>query len=587
MGGGEAGFEEQPHRVALITKARLHADEGIAEHGAKHMDARAIGLLAARRRAPGLLNLRQPALAADMGVGGDAMGHIGQCAILLRIALEDAVAQRIHALRHIDGVAGGLQCPEGIVQRFEHREIRGGAGIAGIGREIEDDERDLARRALPPAQIDQLAHAGGQHGRALHLGQHPAATAHTIAARAWRGPSRDAAAAAIGDGRDGTIEFGDGHHHCGLDRRQAGIAGAPGRNGLELQRMGQQIGHIEPGEDFLGRLAVIIGRAANQAETGERDDGIHRRHAILHEVFFDGRATVEPGHEGRHDIHAARLHGGDCTIIMASIARQHIAAQKQHAHPTTGLEGRQVRQRLGHPPWHVRVIEAHLGIFDRRRHLDLARQLSAAARGIPVHQHADHIGDIVRTAGEPVLHAQEIRPHILRGAGDEAQQLGQFAQHTHLARTGGSSPLALIAAQLLQQRHRALRFLTHIELADAGELHHLGAAHQVEHGVTMRTAGSELRQNQLRVVFQEQHGGDHDIGAGNGGVAMRQFPLTACPFISGMNGEFQAGNVPAQHLRGLTCSRTQVAVHRDKHDFHGRRFISVHNGPSHRRGFRP
>jgi hypothetical protein len=26
------------------------------------------------------------------------------------------------------------------VQRFEHREIGGGAGIAGIGREIEDDD---------------------------------------------------------------------------------------------------------------------------------------------------------------------------------------------------------------------------------------------------------------------------------------------------------------------------------------------------------------------------------------------------------------------------------------------------------------
>ena len=103
----------------------------------------------------------------------------------------------------------------------------------------------------------------------------------------------------------------------------------------------------------------------------------------------------------------------------------------------------------------------------------------------------------------------------------------------------------------------------------------------------MRTAGSELRQNQLRVVLQEQHGGDHDIGAGNGGVAMRQFPLTACPFIGGMNGEFETGNVPAQHFRGLTRSRTQVAVHRDKHDFHGRRCLNVHNGPLHRRGFRP
>lgn len=103
----------------------------------------------------------------------------------------------------------------------------------------------------------------------------------------------------------------------------------------------------------------------------------------------------------------------------------------------------------------------------------------------------------------------------------------------------------------------------------------------------MRAAGGKLRQDQLRVVLQEQHGGDHDIGIGDGIVAMRQRHLTARPFIGGMNGEFQPGYVAPQHVGGLARSHPQMAVHRDQHDFHGRGWLSAHNGPLRRTAFRP
>ena len=61
-----------------------------------------------------------------------------------------------------------------------------------------------------------------------------------------------------------------------------------------------------------------------------------------------------------------------------------------------------------------------------------ARQ--ALARGIAIDQRPDHRDDILFRSCQPVLQREEIGAHILRGAGDEAQDLGQAAQHLHLPR---------------------------------------------------------------------------------------------------------------------------------------------------------
>ena len=74
----KAFFKQQAHRVALIAKGRLNADENIAKLFAKHMDRPTVGLLLAGCRAPLLFNRTQPLFAPHVVISGNAMKHIGE-----------------------------------------------------------------------------------------------------------------------------------------------------------------------------------------------------------------------------------------------------------------------------------------------------------------------------------------------------------------------------------------------------------------------------------------------------------------------------------------------------------------------------
>ena len=50
---------------------------------------------------------------------------------------------------------------------------------------------------------------------------------------------------------------------------------------LEFERVGGDVGHVELGQHLLGRARVVVGGAAHEREAGERDHGVHRRHAVL------------------------------------------------------------------------------------------------------------------------------------------------------------------------------------------------------------------------------------------------------------------------------------------------------------------
>ena len=130
MGGREVALEEQPHRVAFVTEGRLDADKHIAEALAQHMDVAAVALLPAGGRAPLRLDLRQMGLAPHVVVGRDAAMDIGVRPEALGIALENAIAQRIHGGRHLDRVAIALQGLQGIEQQLEDAEESRRAGAA-------------------------------------------------------------------------------------------------------------------------------------------------------------------------------------------------------------------------------------------------------------------------------------------------------------------------------------------------------------------------------------------------------------------------------------------------------------------------
>ncbi len=140
---GKAALEQQPHRVALVAEGGLDADEDVAEALAQHEDRAAVALLAAGGGAPLCLDLGEPALAADVVVGGDAGVDVGVRAEAGTVAAQDTGTQVVHRGRDLDAVARGLHALQRVVERLEDREIGGGAGAAGIRREAEEDDGDL------------------------------------------------------------------------------------------------------------------------------------------------------------------------------------------------------------------------------------------------------------------------------------------------------------------------------------------------------------------------------------------------------------------------------------------------------------
>ena len=311
VGRGEAALEEQAHRVALIAEGGLDADEDVAEGGAEDLDAPAVGLGAARRRTPLDLDLLQMRLAADMVVGADPGVEIGGGAVEGGVAEEQRIAQGIDGRRQVDAVARGGHRLQRVEERGEDREIGGGAGGAGIRREVEEDDGDAALGDRSAPQGDQPVDPGGQHGGPLPVNGH-------VAGGFRCGGRRPAAE----DGRrDGAVEFGNGDHDGRFDRVEAARRGGPLLDGLEFEGLGGKIRHVEAGERGLGGGGVVVGGAADEGEAGQRQHRIDRGAAVPGEEALDGRAGIEPVGEGRNDREAACFERGDHAVIMACVAR--------------------------------------------------------------------------------------------------------------------------------------------------------------------------------------------------------------------------------------------------------------------------
>ena len=267
----KALLEEQPHRVALVAEGGLDADEDVSELRPEHEDRRAVGLVPPGGGSPLALDLAQVPLALDVVGRRNADMHIGVGAVPLAVAVDDAAAQLVDARRHVDRVAFAGQRAQRAEQRFEHREEGGRAGVAGIGREVEQHHGDLALRALGAPERDQPVDARRQRLGPLGTGLHVAVV---------DSGGEGAVALATGAGMPGlvrpsaehrqagsTVEFGDRHHDGGLDRQQAAVGRAPLLQRLQLRRVSGEIGHVELGEDLLGRGGVVVGGSAHEARS--------------------------------------------------------------------------------------------------------------------------------------------------------------------------------------------------------------------------------------------------------------------------------------------------------------------------------
>ena len=72
------------------------------------------------------------------------MDHIGIRAIAFGIAFKKRIPQRVNVLWHINRIAIFLHRFQRVEERFKNGKKRSGAGRARIGREIKENNRDLA-----------------------------------------------------------------------------------------------------------------------------------------------------------------------------------------------------------------------------------------------------------------------------------------------------------------------------------------------------------------------------------------------------------------------------------------------------------
>ena len=159
MGGCEAALEQQPHGIPLVAERGLDADEDVSVLLAEDVQRAAIRLLPAGRRAPLLFNRGQPRLAAQVILDRDSNRDVGDRPQLRRVAVQDLLPQLLERRRNINAVAAGAHLGQKHVQRLEYRKISSGADIAGIGREIEHDDRDPSLRARPSAERHKSGNA--------------------------------------------------------------------------------------------------------------------------------------------------------------------------------------------------------------------------------------------------------------------------------------------------------------------------------------------------------------------------------------------------------------------------------------------
>ena len=265
---------------------------------------------------------------------------------------------------------------------------------------------------------------------------------------------------------------------------------------------------------------------------------------------------------------------------MAGVRGEHIGAHQQQADAALRTsETRQFRDVFGDLPRQTRVIEPDIGIMHRFRAF-----AEPPIGGVARDEVADQAFHILGRPGEQIAHAEEIGAHILRGAGDEAQDLGQAAQQRHLPCPGRFRPFGA-AAQPLQDRERAARLLVHAEFAKAGELDHFAGRQAAHHGEALLAPRLQRVDHRQIMIFQKQHMRDDDVRARDVRIGHVCRAGIVRPAAGHMDRQAEARQRPRHAVGRLFEHRRQMRVQGDDHHVQ-RRALTGHNAPSLRTAYR-
>ena len=133
-------------------------------------------------------------------------------------------------------------------------KVGGRPNGSAVGRKIEQHDGDLSVGSRRSAQPGQRRYPVGKALDPLLNGMHIGLTITTL------GPSPE------DRGRCRAIELGNGNHDRRFHRRQPLGAAGPLLNGLKLQGVGCEVGHVKLAKYRFRRLRIVVGRAADQGK---------------------------------------------------------------------------------------------------------------------------------------------------------------------------------------------------------------------------------------------------------------------------------------------------------------------------------
>ncbi|GJE31910.1 hypothetical protein LDDCCGHA_2092 [Methylobacterium oxalidis] len=330
--------------------------------------------------------------------------------------------------------------------------------------------------------------------------------------------------------------------------------------------MGREVGHVERPQHRFRRGRVVVGRAADEGEARQRDEGVDARATAPAEEGLHRRAVVEAAREGRNHRESPRLEARDHAVVMRGVARKHVGSHQQEADPADHRPAR-TRQRswiLADAARHTGVIQAGLGIAERRgrrRDLPPGRPL---ARCVAADEEAHEARHVLVRARQPVLEREEVGPHVLRRARDEAEYLREVADQCHLA-TGIALGRSLRAQPLQKIEGAALRPV-HVEAVEPGRAHDLSGREAADHGVAMGATREQGRQDGADVLVHEQHRAQDDIGPRDVGAAGLDRGRIGLPVRGGVEAEGEARHLRREGQARALHGARQVIVERHDDD---------------------
>ena len=156
--------------------------------------------------------------------------------------------------------------------------------LPALGGKLNRTMADLALGARRAAQRDQLGDAGGQRrrpARACDCMSRGLLARRRLPPSGRRTPSSPVAPSSSGSAT--IMVASTGSRPRSEPSHWSSVWNSTGVHG--------EVGHVQPGQHLLGGLGVVVGRAADQREAGERDHGVDHRPAAREEELLDRRAA--------------------------------------------------------------------------------------------------------------------------------------------------------------------------------------------------------------------------------------------------------------------------------------------------------